>query len=110
MTKNRISLLIHTILPVAMGAAIAVSGMTHDAPEGHYNGHLGTLPPGHAKVHNDPSFVPTPGCRPEVRLTDTLLVIDWDSEVHRMDYDEVEDRVRDGGTNWANDVWVIGSC
>lgn len=110
MTKNRISLLIHTLLPVAMGAAVAVSGMTHDAPKGHFNGDMGTLPPGYGKPHNKPSFTPTPRCQAEVLLTDTLLVTTWDAKVKRMDYDEVEDRVNDGKANWANDVWVIGSC
>lgn len=97
------------LLPVAMTAAMAISGMTHDAPEGHYNGHLGTLPPGYGKPHNhQPAFKEHPGCTPEMRLSDMVLIVDWDGEYRRMAYDEAERRRTN--KNWADDVWVVGTC
>lgn len=96
------------LLAVMFLTAVAVAGMTHDAPEGNYNGHMGTLKPMTGKPHNVPEFVPTPGCTPEVELADVLLVVDYDNDVIRMPYDEVERR--QASKSWADNVWVIGSC
>ena len=95
-------------LAVGMAASAAVAGVTHDAPEGGFNGHLGTLPPGHGKPDNVPEFRPHPGCTPEIRLADRLLVVDQDGRYREMAFDEATRRIENAA--WVDDVWVVGTC
>lgn len=92
-------------LAVGMAASAAVGGMTHDAPLWNDGGNI---PPGHGKPHNRPAFKPVPGCTPEIRLADRLLVVDWDGRYRKMQFDEAERRIENG--TWADDVWVVGTC
>lgn len=100
-------------------AAGYVTSSTHNVPEGGYNGHLGTLPPGYDKPRNMPTWDSVPpaerhGCRPVPKhigeLPPVVIAIDQspESNVVRMTFREA--LYRNTTATWADDVWVVGIC
>lgn len=104
------------LLIVAIGLAVFVASVTHDAPVGHYNGHMGTLQPDSGKPDNVPTWAEyrtapaAQGChvQREGELADTVVVVDQDNRVRRMGTDVAEERATSSG--WVDDVVVIGVC
>lgn len=110
MSRALLPAMLNALLAVLFAGGVYVDQSTHDAPEGHYNGHLGTLPPGHAKPDNIPTWQDVKpadrrGCRPvplgKAPMPYALLLVNERGQVGRLVI---------GRPFPEGDVWVVGVC
>lgn len=103
-----------SLVPVVLlFAAAGISHMTYDVPEGGYNGHLGTLPPGYAKPDNVPDWADEflaehPDCGHEGGAPDHVLAMDYDGVLLELPIDIAFERIEND--TWVDDIWIVGAC
>lgn len=97
--------------------AVAVGGMTHEAPEGGWMGSPGAITRIHAEK---PSNIPTwnrqlsrqfegyqdMSKRPKSHIPSSVVAVHQDASVREMPFDKAWDRNND--KNRGNDVWTVG--
>lgn len=113
MTRGLVQGISQGLLTSAVLAAVAVSGMTHDAPLGDY---VGTSQVTDEKPVNVPEWQPEyadrfAGCvasLPSGTIPATVVVVKRTGDVIRMDFDRAWTVAHN--SNAADDVWVVGAC
>ena len=119
--KRNLAIILNGLIAVAFAGALAVTGLTHEAPEAGY--HASTEAEGarfwakmdaEAGKHTVPTWTRAaarsfPNCQKEgIPFGTKVLVVDVQARMQVMDFDEAERRAHND--DYADNIWMIGSC